>query len=391
MNKDNSKTIRELSERDFCFDGPLGSKDAAITKIGPNHFKVELGELPGDHDGASNQLQFSITGNAKGNNLALDVCGIRGRAAFNVYFMSYSYDLETWYPVQWRKPTGMQNTSRELRDSIYFSTFAQDKVYVGSQVPFPFEQMESLVKDLAARPGIDLHVIGKSMLGKNLYRLVINPENPESTPLTRHYFASQHCEPNAQHRMIGMINWILSPEGKAFRDRNICHFCLLLNPDSPSKGWYIFNSEGKDMQRWNPDSPAPAEDQPYESKVAQDDFEKLMSKEPFDTVWSMHTWQGPVENMVIPGKWFETKTSGTWRDLRNITLGYDRRGLCKPLREMEVADKVYRSWGHGPFQKYGVTSFGCEGAGTICTKEDNLETGRILIRGLAEFQKKFEK
>jgi hypothetical protein len=43
------------------------------------------------------------------------------------------------------------------------------------------------------------------------------------------------------------------------------------------------------------------------------------------------------------------------------------------------------AWSGGPHVQFGITGVLCEGAGAIYTKEENMESGRILARGLSEF------
>ena len=61
----------ELNTGDFSFTGRLGSHGARIAKVGPNHFRVELGQAPG-HPEWFNLLQFEILRHAKGNRLRLE-------------------------------------------------------------------------------------------------------------------------------------------------------------------------------------------------------------------------------------------------------------------------------------------------------------------------------
>lgn len=382
----------ELEVEDFSFEGPLASEGAQITRRGRNRFKVVLGHAPKMPD-RPNQLQFTIKRNAKGNRLSLDVHYEREGRAFNSYFVSWSYDLENWRPVHWE--TGFKGSGAITADSVHFPEFEQDVVHVGHQVPMSFEMLEQMLANWVARPGVESVVIGQSLGGRPIYRLRVNPVDTTPGKPLRHYVASQHGEHNAQWRMVGMIDWLLSDEGNHFRSGNICHFVVMVGPDGPSKGWQCVNAEGGDLQRWRADGDDGGPDdagygiQPHESWEVQKDFEAMMAREPLDTTWSMHTWQGVVEPMIIPGEWMEKRTSGTWEDLRAMTLKYDRKGLCKPLKLADIKPKVYKSWGHGPWQKYGMTSFGCEGAGGIYTKADNLESGRVLIRAFAEYCGRF--
>ncbi len=94
-------------------------------------------------------------------------------------------------------------------------------------------------------------MLGKSLEGRNLYRLTITDPSP-NPPARRwvHHFANQHpLECCSQWRMAGMIDWLLSDEAAAHRQRTICHFTLMMSPDAASHGWYRTNREGFDMNR----------------------------------------------------------------------------------------------------------------------------------------------
>lgn len=377
---------------DFDFNGPLGSEDACIAPVGRNRFQVVLGHAPNRPD-RPNQLQFTLRQHARGNPLTLDVL-YQGRGrGFNTFFVSYSYDLEHWRPTHWEK--GARGPEPNISDTVHFPPFEQDTVYVGDQVPICHDMLERMIRAWTARPDVQSTVIGHSLGGRPIYRLTIHAPDPGAGPPLRHYIAAQHNEHNAQWRAIGMIQWLLSEQGSAFRRDHVCDFVIMVGPDGPAKGWQCLNAEGADLQRWRAEHDDGGADtagygpQPHESWVAQQDFEAVMQHQAYDTVWSMHTWQGMVEPMIIPGEWLDKRTSGTWQDLRRLMLKHDRRGLCKPLKPAEIHDKVYKSWGHGPWQKYGVTSIGCEGGGGIWTRADNLESGRVLIRAFAEYCERF--
>ncbi|MGD8238159.1 MAG: hypothetical protein PVH68_06370, partial [Armatimonadota bacterium] len=132
-----SAPAAELSARDFTFAGPLGSQGATIERVATNHFKVTLGHAP-EHEDWNNKLQFRILQNAKGNTLRLDVEFPGGPAySLNEYFHSYSYDGQTWHPVQWEKGRKVSKQS----DTLLFPEFTEGTVYVGHQVPMSYEDM----------------------------------------------------------------------------------------------------------------------------------------------------------------------------------------------------------------------------------------------------------
>lgn len=373
----------ELTEDDFSFEGPLGSAGATIEKLGTNYFKVTLGHAP-DHPDWPNKLNFRILRHARRNALRLVVEG-PPRYSFNEYFQSWSYDGEDWQPIHWEN--GYQ-TSPEL-DSLIFPTFTRDQVYCGTQVPLSFQQIEAMIEEWRASPYVEVLVVGKSTEGRNLYRLEIT--DPESPHPRRdrwvHYFANQHPgEHNSQWRIIGMIRWLLSDEAAEFRQRTICHFIPLMSPDAPSHGWYRVNAAGVDMNRSYRPEGADREEQTHEAYFWQRDLEQIMaSQAPVTTIWAMHTWQGPVEPILSPGPEIGTRVEG-WTKLREIIRSHDPDTLIEDLtlREGEPGYGAI-SWSAGPHAQFGVSSVLCEGGGNLYTKQDNLRSGEILIRSMAEY------
>ena len=381
----NSCGPAELTEDDFSFKGPLGSEGTTIEKLGTNYFKVKLGHAP-EHPDWPNKLNFRILRNAKGNSLRLLVEG-PPRYAFNEYFQSWSYDGENWQPIHWEN--GYQKSP--TLDSLIFPTFTKDQVYCGTQVPLSFEQLEGMIREWRTSPYVKVHVPGKSIHGRNLYRLEITDPDSDQPEKERwvHYFANQHPgEHNSQWRMIGMIRWMLSEEASEFRKNTICHFIPMMSPDGPSRGWYRVNAEGVDMNRSYRPEGADSTEQAHEAYICQKDLEQIMNSEaPATTIWSMHTWQGPVDPLVRPGPEVGDKVAD-WTKFRDIIRSNDPDTLIEPLdiRKGEPG-YGYVSWSAGPHKQFGVTSVLCEGAGSIYTKSDNLRSGEILMRSIAEYYK----
>jgi hypothetical protein len=374
---------KELSESDFNFNGQLGSEGAVIEKLDKNLFKVTLGHAPNQPEW-NNKLNFEITGNAKGNDLTLIVEG-PPRYAMNEYFYSWSHDMENWNPVQWKAG---YRVSPE-RDTLVFPVFQQDRVYVGHQVPISYEQVEKFISDIEPREDVEVHTLGKSLGGRNLYRVVITGPSGEVPMKDRwvHYFSNSHPgEHNAQWRMIGKIEWLLSDEGSEYRNRSINHFVLMMSPDAPSNGWYRVNAQGIDMNRSYFPEGSDSEKQAHEAYIFQRDLEELMESEsPVTTLWGHHTWGGPVEPLLY---FVEDDRVGPWTEWRDILLGLAPETLIKPLatREGEPGYGAI-SWEYGPHAQFGITAILCEGAGAIYTREENKLSGRLLIESLAEFYK----
>lgn len=374
-----------LKVTDFRFDGPLGSGDAGIQEIGENHFRIDLGAAPGQ-PGWPNKLNFEITGNAKGNNLTLDVHFAGGPGmSFNEYFQSWSYDGEDWTPIDWEK--GFRESPQF--DRLHFPEFEQERVLVGTQVPFSFRLAEEKMQRWSEHPDAELKPIGESLEGRPLYRLVLTASDSPHPQSERwvHYVANQHPgEHNSQWRMAGMVDWILSEEGRDYRERSITHVAFYMSPDAPGYGWYRVNAEGVDMNRSYRPEGADKTRQAHEAWFWQRDLETIMEGDsPVTTIWAMHTWQGRVEPLLRRGPEFGTSV-GDWEDFRQIMQEADRNSLIKPLALREGEPSYgYVSWGAGPARQFGITAVLCEGGSTLRTKEENIESGVVLIRSIAEF------
>ncbi|HUT90909.1 MAG TPA: M14 family zinc carboxypeptidase [Thermoguttaceae bacterium] len=374
----------ELSADDFRFDGPLGSQGARIDEVGENHFKIRLGHAP-EQPTWCNMLYFQIVRDAEGNKLRLDVEFQGGDAyRFNHNSATWSYDAENWRAIRWCDP----DQPTERGDSLLFPEFSEDVIFFGAQVPLSFERIEALIGRWARHPHVAVHVIGKSLGGRKLYRLEItDPESPHrKTSRWVHWFGNQHPgEHNAQWRIVGMIDWLLSDDGDDFRRRSVCHFVPMTSPDGPSSGWYRVNAQGVDMNRSYFSSGADEEDQAHEVYVVQRDLERLMASDsPVTSLWSMHTWSGPVEPILVPGPEVGS-TIGPWEEFREVLLKNDPRRLVEPLKTRDKPKGAKTTWNEGPHVQFGISNVLCEGSGGWTSKEDCLEAGAVLMRSISEY------
>jgi hypothetical protein len=374
----------ELSTDDFCFDGPFGCQGATIEKLGENHFEVTLGHAP-EHSDWCNMLGFQIVRNAKGNALKLDVCFLGGNAyRFNHYaHSSWSHDGENWRPIGWQK--GAKDSSRG--DTLLFPKFTEDTVYFGHQVPMSYENVVEMVREWEKNPHAVVRVLGKSLGGRNIYRLTItDPQSPHAENVRwGHYFANQHPgEHSAQWRMVGMIRWLLSDAGADCRRHSVSHFILMTSPDGPTAGWYRVNAQGVDMNRSYFVAGADRQKQAHEAYVVQRDLEALMASEtPLTDAWSMHTWGGIVEPILLAGPEMGG-TLGPWTDLKEIIIQNDPAKLVKPLKTANKPNSATQ-WNNGPHVQFGITTVLCEGAGSFTTKQENLDSGVVLMKSIAAY------
>jgi len=373
--------LNELMVNDFKFDGPLGSEGAVIEKVEKNVFKVTLGHAPNQPEW-NNKLNFQITGNAKGNDLVLFVEG-PPRYAMNEYFYSWSYDLENWNPIHWEAG---YRVSPE-RDTLIFPVFEQNQVWVGHQVPISYDQIETFISDIKLSNYVNVDTLGNSLGGRNLYRITISDDSGNIPGQDKwvHYFTNPHPgEHNAQWRMIGKINWLLSEEGKNLRERSICHFVLIMSPDGPHNGWYRVNAQGIDMNRSYFPEGSDSINQGHESYIFQRDLEKIMvSESPVTTLWGHHTWGGIVEPLLY---FVEDERLPSWTKWKDILLELDEESLIKPLALRDVKPGYgATSWEYGPHVQFNITTVLCEGAGAIYSKEDNIKSGEILMESIDRY------
>lgn len=371
----------ELSVNDFRFDGPLGSGGARIERLAANHFQVTLGHAP-EHPDWANNCQFQIVRNAKGNPLRLDVRfeHPKPQFAFDEYFHSWSCDGSVWHPIQWKEKTnGKQNR-------FDFPAFEGDRVDVGLQVPMSYEDSVRLLEAWAKAPCAKLHVLGQSLGGRKIHRLEITDNQSPAPRRARwgHYFANQHPgEHNSQWRMAGMIDWLLSDAGADLRRRSICHFILMMSPDAPSQGWYRVNAQGGDMNRSYVATGADPKKQVHEAYIAQKDFEALMASEtPVTDVWSMHTWGGVVDPMLLPGPEIGGAL-GPKERFADLIAKNDPKKLVRPLHF--AGGEGATMWSGGPHRQFGISAVLCEGAAVIFTKQDNVDSGVPLIKAIDQY------
>lgn len=354
--------------------GEWGSCGSVVTRVGPNHFRMELGDQPGiPHQAAF--VSFHISRGAKGNPLRMDVVpGKKHNASYREYFCSWSVDRQNWHPVDWR------------RSSLIFPEFPGDKVWVATQAPISYNQLTAMTQQWKKSPYVTVRTIGASTQGRTLFRVEVTDNKSPCPRKDRwvHYFANQHgLEHNAQWRIIGMLEWALSNAATDFRKRSICHFVVMMSPDSPGNGWMRANAEGQDMNRSYLSAGADRKRQTREPYLYQKDFQAIMaSQSPVTDIWSCHTWGGKVDILYTEGKEIGTGT-GPIADLDKILQRNDTANLVNPILGKEKGDRT--KWSLGPHDQFGITAFLCEGSGGIRTIDENKQSGAVIIKSLSEF------
>ncbi len=395
-----------LDVADFDFGPPLGSEGARIEKVGENRFVVTLGHAPGNL-GWANHLQFRILRNARGNPLRMTVRFVgETHYSFTSNFRSWSYDGIHWQPKGFASTRTESDPLRGLTRiaELDFAPFEQDTVWFGFQVPLTYDAMLEMVERWKKHPAVTVVEVGRSLEGRKLVRLeVTDPDSPHSKERRWvHYIANQHPgEYNAMWRIVGMVEWLLSDEGKDARQRSICHFVIMQSPDGTAHGWHRTNRQGIDMNRSYAVAGAFPE-QGHEPYRWQKDLEAIMASScPATTVWSMHTWPGAADPTIVVSP-SDQEVVGPPEKLARLLKELDPdHALVKPLK---IDSRSYRwrttpwtpadskpdgrsggAWSSGPRAQFGVTACLCEGGADLKTKEENLASGRVLMKALSMY------
>jgi len=374
----------ELRIEDFRFDGPMGCDGAALEKVAENHFKMTLAHAP-KHPEWANWIHFEIPRNARGNSLRLDVefDYAKPQYNFNHYDPSWSHDGREWRYVHWQ-PGGVKGRA----GTLLFPEFTEDRVLVGTQLPMTLPDRRRLIDRWGKHPHCKVHVLGKSLEGRNLYRLTVTDPDSPHPPARRwvHHVANQHPgEGVAQWYIAGMIDWLLSDDAAEHRKRTIAHFTLMMDPDGVAHGWCRTNAQGFDMNRTYRVEGADKDQQAHEAFVFQRDLQRLMKSEsPVTTSWSMHSWKGPRLEPILVGRGPELGTAvGSWEELGKLIEKNDPRNVVEPLRAYPKPTPP-KYWDAGPFRQFGITNMLIEGGGGLLSKPQCLDAGAVVIRSVVE-------
>ena len=406
-----------LRQEDFVLDGILSSEGSTIREAGHNHFKLTLARVPqpamptasipnhlqkhypARQEGWANWLRFEINQNARGNSLRLSVdfeapkecgmfCGPKEGGVpypFTSFEPCWSYNGKEWNYVSWEEGVipGRSGT-------LVFPVFEKNRVLVCTQLPMTIDDAEGLVKAWSLHPHVKVHHLGKSLGGRNLYRVTITDPNSDIEMSGRwvHHVANQHPgEGIAQWYIAGMVKWFLSDEAMTARARTIAHFTLLMNPDGVANGWCRVNAQGIDMNRSFRVEGAHSELQPHEAFIFQRDLETILYSDcPVTTSWSMHSSRSPCLSPMLVGRGPELRgILGPDELFASLLKKHDTNNLINPYHEHHRAPTPECFWDGGPHHAWGITTFLVEGGGSKLDNHQSIEAGRILMKALTEY------
>jgi hypothetical protein len=145
---------------------------------------------------------------------------------------------------------------RERAETTFTFTPAADSVFVAHVEPYTASRLDRVLAEIRAMPGLTDEVIGKSVEGRDLHLLTIG-----SGPRTVWLMCRQHAwESGTSWVGEGAIRFLLSDEGRPWRERVTFRILPMLDPDGCARGGVRFNRNGYDLNRnWDtadPDDPA---------------------------------------------------------------------------------------------------------------------------------------
>lgn len=198
-------------------------------------------------DNASDFFQwfyFRLTG-AKGQPCHMVIENAKDAAykgGWEDYKVCASYDRETWFRIPTRFENGELTIDHtpEL-DGLYYAYFA----------PYSMERHADLVADVAAHPDVSLDVIGQTIQGQDMDRIITGTGDKSLWVIAR-----QHPgETMAEWWMEGFLARLLDdddPVARILRSKATFHIIPNMNPDGSRHGNLRTNHAGANLNReWN--------------------------------------------------------------------------------------------------------------------------------------------
>ncbi|PWE17762.1 hypothetical protein DDZ18_08900 [Marinicauda salina] len=260
---------------------------------------VKSAKTPGDirleirKDNGSDFYQwfhFRLTG-ARGQDCVMTIENAAGAAypdGWRDYRAVASTDRETWVRV----PTDYVDGKLVIRhtpdaDAVWYAYFA----------PYSMERHADLLARCQASPRARLDVIGETLDGRTLDRLVIG--EPGEGKAVIWVTARQHPgETMAEWAAEGLLERLLDPAdgvARALLDRAVFHVVPNMNPDGSARGHLRTNAKGVNLNReWNKASP---ENSPEVHAVLE-----RMAETGVDLFLDMHGDEALPHNFIAGGE-----------------------------------------------------------------------------------------
>ena len=187
-------------------------------------------------------FHFRVTG-AKGRTLAFEIVNAGGSAypdGWPGYHPRWSADRETW-----RQVADSRYADGVLRFTLPVES---DGLWIAYFAPYSMERHHDLVARIAARPGVALASLGRTLDGQEIDCLRVG-----EGPLAVWLYARQHPgESMAEWWMEGALEMLTDahdPIARALRRRATFHMVPNMNPDGSRRGHLRTNAAGVNLNR----------------------------------------------------------------------------------------------------------------------------------------------
>jgi hypothetical protein len=224
--------------------------------LGSNHFRCHVA---GQHDehGRNRQASwyaFRLEG-AKDQEITLTLTGFVGEyngrpgaCPMNADTIPvFSYDAEHWQHF-----TAMRWDEEKKEATLSFRP-AQHTIWIAHVPPYPTSRLHRLLTEVNHHPQAVVQVIGQSVQGRALHLVTVtNPAVPDTRKKTVWLIARQHAwEAPTSLVMEGALRFLTSEDPRAalLRDRFVCQFVPMMDPDGSANGQVRFNANGYDLNR----------------------------------------------------------------------------------------------------------------------------------------------
>ena len=231
----------------ISIDSAFDSGNIQVERIaGPHEIVLTIGKDA--HSDFYQWFHFRLSG-AKDQRCIIRIIDLNNCAypgGWPGYRTCVSVDRQTWR----RAPTSFDPKSANGTLTIEV-TPSVDQLWLAYFAPYAMERHHDLIARIAAKPGVRADVLGHSLDGRAIDRLVVG-----DGPKTVWLYARQHPgESMAEWWMEGALERLTDPHdpvARLLRQQATFHIVPNMNPDGSFRGHLRTNSAGVNLNReWN--------------------------------------------------------------------------------------------------------------------------------------------
>jgi hypothetical protein len=236
-----------------------------VQKLSDTHFLCSVtGQA--DHDGRNRQVSwyYFCVSNAKGRELTFTLTDLRGEYNYKpggICINEQSPPVVSNDGKNWQHLKTM--TFDKATDRASFIIMPQsDHVWIAHVEPYTASRLNQLLGEIRGHADLKDDIIGRSVEGRDLHLLTISgPAGKKSEKPVLWLMCRQHAwESGTSFVGEGAIRFLLSDEGKSYRDPVIFKIFPMIDPDGCADGGVRFNRNGYDVNRnWDTADPASEE------------------------------------------------------------------------------------------------------------------------------------